>query len=184
LSTAERDHYKIAACPCGQGDITRHVTSWDNPWSGVDVSYSIDCAACASRWSIDSSGATLTDRKSEVESRRAWSVYIETSKRLDEYLRPLALRYVAGQDPRSKKAEHALLTQLGIYRGSYQSYLKDRQRSPLQDVCRLSANPEFTVKIVTTYGDAREYKRLRNALDQSEAERDAAASKVVRRSVR
>jgi hypothetical protein len=46
MSTSETDEYKIGKCPCGNGDIIKSVTTQDNPWSGADIYYRVDCDKC------------------------------------------------------------------------------------------------------------------------------------------
>lgn len=139
MSSAERDDYVIAACPCGKGNIIKHVVSWDNPWSGADTSYHIDCQRCDSEWTIDSSGATLTQRSSEQAARRALDDFISAREKLNEYLRPFVTRYLVGRSPTSKKAEHALLRELNIYSEALQK---------LTDHIRLVLNPPPGTNVV------------------------------------
>jgi hypothetical protein len=183
MSTAERDSFTIAECPCGNGKIIKNVVSWDNPWSGVDTSFHLDCENCAREWTIDDSGKTLTLRSSTAAESDALNKWLKATSTLNDYLRPLTLRYLARQNPRSKKAEHALLRNAGIYGGSYKNYLEERKHGSPAQASDPSRNPEFAAQLVADFGDAGTFSSLKQTVEERDRDYRAASSKVIRRPV-
>jgi hypothetical protein len=184
MSTAERDSYTVARCPCEKGEIIKNVVSWDNPWSGVDTSFHIKCDKCASEWTINDSGTTLTLRSSTDKERETRNAWLKAKENLDEYLRPLTLRYLARQNPRSKKAEHALLIDAKIYGGSYKNYLEDRKNGLPAQVSYPSRNLTFAEKLVADFGDLNVFASLNREVEERERDYKSGSSKVVRRPVK
>src|SRR5689334_8093734 len=52
MSTSETVSFKACDCPCGAGEVTRHVTTQDNPWSSADIHLTLDCPVCAQAWQL------------------------------------------------------------------------------------------------------------------------------------
>jgi hypothetical protein len=184
MSTSETDEYKIGKCPCGRGAVTKTVVTQDNPWSGADVSYRIDCDSCRSDWELNRSGDRLTLRRSRVPSEQAGKVLMQARQNLNEYVRDLAAKHFNTLALRTKKAEHAHLSGLGILTGSYRTYLQDRKNSPMHRVAHPSRNSAFVDTLVTTFGDKAHYDSLSEAIADADAAYRTAAAKIVSESVK
>ena len=128
MSTSEKDTFDSGPCPCGNGHIVRHVTSYDNPWSGADVSYSIECQKCSSEWRFDSHVAPLMVRRSsEIEYTAALAEQMAASGELSAASQQIVSAYFAKFAAKNKKLEHAELERLGITSRSYKQYLAHRR---------------------------------------------------------
>jgi len=125
MSSSETVTFKKGPCPCGAGHIAHHVTSQDNPWSGVDHSYSIACSTCAAEWRIEPGVITL--RSSEAgykKARVSAQAAFEHAQNLAEVIVADCFKKYAAKN---KKAEHAEMLRLAITGSSYLDYLKYRR---------------------------------------------------------
>lgn len=184
MSTSETDEYRIGICPCGKGSIIKTVVTQDNPWSGADVSYNIDCGQCRADWELSRSGDRLTLRSSVLPSQQAGEVLMEARRDLSAYLRDLAAKHFGTQGLRTKKAEHEYLAGLGMVGGSYRSYLQDRKSSPMHCVAHFDRNHTFVAMLVNTYGDKQSYGDLCKVVEVAEAAYRSAETRIVRRGVK
>ncbi len=184
MSTSETDEYIIGKCPCGMGKVIKTVVTQDNPWSGADVSYDVDCRVCRADWDLSRSGDELTLRSSLVPSELAGSVLMRARQDLDEYIKDLASKYCTAQAFKTKKAEHVHLVGLGIFNGSYRAYLQDRKTSPMHRVGYPSRNSAFVDNLIVTYGDKQRHVSLLKAITDAGAAYKIAASQIVRQRVK
>ena len=83
MSTSELDTFEAGPCPCGKGHIAKHVRSYDNPYSGADVSYSIECQKCRSDWRFDNYSTWLVLRSSEAAYLAAYPLQLTAIRDLD-----------------------------------------------------------------------------------------------------
>jgi hypothetical protein len=184
MSTSETDEYKIGTCPCGKGEVIKTVVTQDNPWSGADISYRIECSKCRGDWELSRSGDELTLRSSTIPAQHAGKIQMQARYNLDIYVRDLAARYYAAQNFKTKKAEREHLVELGISNGSYRTYLQDRKRSPMHGVGYPSRNPTFVSKLVSDYGDKHQYEKLLKSVAEAESAFKIASARIVRQSVK
>lgn len=183
MSTSETDEYPIGKCACGKGDVVKTIVTQDNPWSGADIWFRVDCDDCREKWELDRSGQTMTLRSSLVAPKQASDLLIRARQFLDEYIRGLSSQYFTAQSFKTKKAEHAHLIELGIGTGSYRTYLQDRKHSPIQNVCYPGRNPAFVKELIKTYGNDERHLGLLKAIADADAVYKAAASTIVRHQV-
>jgi hypothetical protein len=117
MSRVEHDSYKESDCLCGQGQVTRHVSSTDYPFGSAEVSYALDCQNCARDWRLDH--RTFVLRSSE----RAYAAIRNELDIAHRILQKMETRIIddhfAFISPRTKKAELEELTRLGFVVGNY-----------------------------------------------------------------
>ena len=178
MSKVEYDSWRESDCLCGEGQVTRHVSSTDYPFGGADISYSLDCVRCLRTWRLD--GRTFVDRATEGAVNAAY----EKLRPISDELRKLASaaidRHVAAAGLRTRKAELAELERLGLSAGNYRDYTKTRSNGH---------TPGQAVNLYAGFGDllsiagddAREIKRLRALAASLKAEWTAAGNNVIRK---
>jgi hypothetical protein len=183
VSTSETDEFVVAACPCAKGQVIRTVFSYDNPWSGADVSYRIECEKCRNEWDLSPSGNTLTLRSSLSPWFSADKLQTQARQKTAEYLRILASHHFSKQTFPSKKAEHGWMVSSGLFRGSYQSYLAARKVRSVYEIVALDPESAFVAQLVNEYGDPRVFDNLRAAEAAAQAATKEASAHIVRRKI-
>jgi hypothetical protein len=183
MSTSETYEHVVQACPCGAGSIIKTVVSYDKPWSGADISYRLDCVKCQPDWDLPSGGGFITLRASILPSKKANDAAHQAHIALDNYLRELAGEHFAEQALRTKKAEHAYLAHLSLFKGPYRSYLKARKARSIENLAYFSKNTQFVSELVAKFGDNKKYLALRTAVAKCQAASAEAAAKIVRHRV-
>jgi hypothetical protein len=184
MSTSETDEYKIGTCPCGKGEVVKTVVTQDNPWSGADISYRLDCGECRNDWELSRSGDQLTLRSSKIPAQHSEKNKMQAQQSLATYVRDLAAKYYAAQNFKTKKAEREHLVELGISNGSYRTYLEDRKRSPMHRVGYPNRNAAFVSKLVSAFGNEQQYERLLKSVAEAEAAYKIASATIVRWNVK
>jgi hypothetical protein len=179
VSTSEKIEFRLGVCPCGAGEVRKHIISHDNPWSGADVWYEIACPACKPEWRLSGDGMTATNVASEKPAHAAAQAEMAAQTSLNAYLVGLAKDRLAKMAFSSKKAEHAFATSEGLFKGSYQSFLTSRKARELYDLVNLHAETPFKKTLL----DAASPETLRRLnQDVSEAQvRRSAADKTIKR---
>jgi hypothetical protein len=174
MSASENDTFDNGPCPCGNSRIVRHVTSYDNPWSGADISYSIECQKCCSEWRFESHVATLLVRRSsEVEYTAALAEQLAASDELSAASQQLVSAYFAKFSAKNKKLEHAELERLGITSWSYRQYLAHRREGGTAATASFaSRNTEWLLKQAA--GESR-HEEIVELLERSERANRATA---------
>ncbi len=124
MSTSETVTFAVGPCPCGAGRIAKHVTTQDNPWSGADICLTIECKVCASEWRLEHSHLVLG--RSEIEYHAARKNEESAYKPLRSLVDSLINGYLTAFAAKSKKAELAEMTRLGVTNLPYAQYLKHR----------------------------------------------------------
>lgn len=179
MSTSETVTFTANACPCGKGSILKHVTSQDNPWSSVDVSYELDCKSCASKWRMDYSGLVRVD--SEAPYNAARDAHSKASKALRKVSATLVDGYFSAGQHRTKKAQWEAMRELKIYGDSYRNYLKRRSEGETPGEIALPlGNVSWLLSLAEKENRLDETKSV---LSEHEAAADAwndAAKKIVR----
>lgn len=183
MSTSETDEFVVAACPCARGQIIKTVVSYDNPWSGADVSYRIECGKCRSEWDLSPSGNTLTLRSSLSPWLSAGNLQTQAQQKTAAYLRMLASHFFSKQTFPSKKAEHGWMVSSGLFKGSYQSYLSARKVRSVHEIVALDPGSAFVAQLVTEYGDPKFFDDLRAAEAAAQAATKEASAHIVRRKI-
>lgn len=174
MSTSEKDTFDNGPCPCGSGRIARHVTSYDNPWSGADVSYSIECQKCSSEWRFDSHVAPLMVRRSsEVEYTAALAEQMAASGELSAASQQIVAAYFAKFAAKNKKSEHAELERIGITSRSYKQYLAHRRVGGTAATASFaSRNTEW---LLQQAADESRHEEIVELLERSERAKQATA---------
>ena len=177
MSKVEHDSWRESACLCGEGQVTRHVSSTDYPFGGAHVSYSLDCTRCLRKWRLD--GRVFVDRETESAVRAAYDKMRPVDDKLKALASAIIDRHIAGADLRTRKAELAELERLGLSAGDYRAYTMARRNghSPghATNLCRGLAG----LKSIAG-DDTLEVERLAALVAGLKAECEATASKVIR----
>lgn len=181
MTTYEDDTFTAAACPCGAGRVARDSRSYDNPWSGADVSYRLECATCASEWRLDT-GLWLVLRSSETASRQAAVTRDKCSDAIHTLVSDLVDTYFNEFAARSKKAEMEEMQRLGIYSGSYRSFLKEKRKGHSQSrIAYGLANKQWLHELAVQRGIERQLSQCLMEYEAANAAHDAACQQIVRR---
>ncbi len=126
MSTSETIVFDVGPCPCGGGQISKRVVSQDNPWSSVDISYSINCPTCSREWRIKNESLVLWSS----ETLHNASLIAERAARdaLHELLQTIVDNHFADFSAPTKKAEHMELQRLDLTNMSYRQYLEHKRK--------------------------------------------------------
>ncbi|WP_019582822.1 hypothetical protein [Pseudomonas mandelii] len=182
MSTSETVTFNQGPCPCGDGQIAKQVTSQDNPWSGVDISYSIDCPTCSREWRIEHQSLVLRSSESLLNSASA----AESAARnaLDNFLQSIVENYFSDFSAPTKKDEHAELERLGITYMSYRQYLEHKRKGG--SICTASApqrNLAWARAAARKLNVERQFEALTEANAQAEQATDHAGTLIVRKKI-
>lgn len=182
MSTSETDIFTVGLCPCGAGTVAKHVTTQDNPWSGADICFTIECKVCASEWRLEH--GHLVSRHSETEYRAARNCEENAYKPLRRLVDSLVEGYLTSFAAKSKKAELAEMTRLGITSLSYAQYLKHRSdgKTPAQ-ACNGLRNRPWVTKLAETQSLNNELEKLLAAHEAAQQATKNAAKKIVRKKI-
>lgn len=182
MSTSETDIFTIGPCPCGAGTIAKHVTTQDNPWSGADIHFSIECKSCAAQWRLEhghlvlrsSDAEYLAARKNEENAYKPLRILVDSL--VEEYLSKFAAK--------SKKAELAEMTRLGITSLSYAQYRKHRSegKTPAQ-ACYGLRNPTWLTALAAEQSLDEKLSKLLSAYKAAQQATKNAATKIVRKNI-
>lgn len=108
------------------GQISKRVVSQDNPWSTVDISYSINCPTCSGEWRIKNQSLVL--RSSEKLHDAALTAEKAARYALHDLLQKIVNNYFADFSAPTKKAEHTELQRLDLTNMSYREYLEHKRK--------------------------------------------------------
>jgi len=178
MSKVEHDSWRESTCLCGEGQVTRHVSSTDYPFGGADTSYSLDCGRCLGKWRLD--GRVFMDRETE----RAANAAYDKMRPINDELRALASaiidRHIAGAGLRTRKAELAELERLGLSAGDYRAFTMARRNGHTPGQAANLYRGLGGLKSIAG-ADTSEVERLVALGAQLKAEWEDAASKVIRK---
>lgn len=182
MSTSETFTIDAGPCPCGNGRIAKHVTSQDNPWSSVDIHYSLECPTCSKNWQLrDRYIVQLSSEGSHNAARAKQSAVSASLKRL---VNELVSDYFHKLSAKSKKAEHAEMTRLGITSLSYNGYLKHRrQGGTIEEAASGIANRAFLLAEAAAVGKKDALVALLSGYDCASKDVADAAAQIVRKRV-
>ncbi|WP_146022455.1 hypothetical protein [Pseudomonas sp. FW305-70] len=182
MSTSETVTFNLGPCPCGDGQIAKRVTSQDNPWSGVDTSYSIDCPTCSREWRIVHQSLVL--RSSEALFNSASAAESAARNALHNFLQFIVKNHFSDFSAPTKKAEHAELERLGLTYMSYRQYLEHRRKGG--SICTASAplrNLAWARAAARKLNVERQFEALTEANSQAEQAADHARTLIVRKRI-
>lgn len=183
MTRLEFDSYFERKCPCGLGQITKHVTSTDYRYDVPSIRYTLDCASCATRWREDH--GSLVERSSELPYAAAQLRHAEARKQLTALASEITRAHFANLTFKSKKAELAFLIEHNLSDARYAAYLKERSSGrAVHEIAFGLRNPTWLLAVTASL-EVREQLSLLLAQDRQAAEDAAIAAKqVVRRSMR
>lgn len=182
MSTSETITFNRGACPCGAGHIAQHVTTQDNPWSGADVSYSIKCVRCCREWRLDDS--TLILLSSEVPYLAASKAQEAAAAPLRDLVTTLMTQHFTAFAGRTKKAEHAVLTELRVCKMSYKQYLEHRKRGgTMATAADPRRNAIWLERVAAAQGKLAEWRSLDEAHQAACEQKNVAYKQIVRKRV-
>lgn len=181
MSTSETTSYASNTCPCGKGEIIKHVTTQDNPWSSADISYELACDACRVEWRMEEYGGHLIKTSSEVEYNNASAARNQTWNAVKQLAAPFIDTYFNAHAPKSKKAQWEKMQELDVFAGSYKDYLNRRSAGEAPgDIAHGIRNPKWLLSLAP---DDNARQELTKAIADHESAKKAletAAGKIVR----
>ncbi|MDH0116789.1 hypothetical protein N7379_20060 [Rhizobium pusense] len=167
MSTSETITSNIALCPCGKGHICRSVTTQDNPWSGIDISYGIDCGHCSKTWKA-SDGYLI-----HLEEERARSVAFDNVLRAQdaviELMRPEIEDYFGNAKFRTMSSEHREMNRLSLSPRDIRLYRLGRNEGKdFTDLCYPHRNAIWLMRLAVASGKQEILSRLFENLEDCE----------------
>lgn len=132
MTRREIDSFHQAVCPCGKGEIVRHVESTDYRYTSVHISYSLECKDCTSLWRLDHGSLIL--RSSERPYLSTKSESDAARNELYNFAQALVKNHFENNTFKSKKAELEHLKAIGICEETYSSYLKSRRIKAIHEI--------------------------------------------------
>ncbi|RWB78332.1 MAG: hypothetical protein EOQ50_00475 [Mesorhizobium sp.] len=183
MSTSETVDIALGPCPCSQGKLFKYVTSQDNPWSSVQISYGTDCQRCSNEWSFSSYG-TMTNNASEQSYKEAYEAELEISTRLLAIVDDLVDAHFADYATKPATVELREMHRLGIAKLNIEHLRKARRagRKPSETVSALN-NLDWLYTVARRAGREPEFIGLRKAYEDARAETKRRSEKIVRRSI-
>ncbi|MFQ6574116.1 hypothetical protein [Pseudomonas sp. UM16] len=182
MSTSETVTFDAGACPCNAGRLVKRVTSQGNPWSGVDVAFSIDCPACTTEWRIDRTMMVL--RSSESAYYSALAADRVARDAVHALVLPLIEHFLKELEAPNKKALHTELTRLNLTTMSYRQFLEHMRRGNNASAAVTSTrNPGWLSSIADAHGVRDQLDRLSQTLKSTGQACTHAAQQVVRRKI-
>jgi hypothetical protein len=179
MTKREYDTFKESACPCGKGQVTRHVDSTDYRYSSVHISYSLDCSECRKEWRLENRSLI------NIESER---YYVTTEKisshirgELYDLARTIVKQHFMGLSFKTRKAELEYLHKHDLCNESYTSYTKLRRNGQeIFEIVYGLRNIAWLRNISIHYNYDLDLENLILEDSRARAETDSAALKVVR----
>ena len=183
MTKREFDEFKESDCPCGKGQVTRHVESTDYRFTSVHISYSLDCPNCSQIWRLDH--ATLVHRESEAPYLAAKQESDRTRHELYELSQALVKAYCANQSFKSKKAELEHLQELGLCDATYAYYTKGRREGKqMFEMAYGLKNKEWLKRVAASLHQEDLLSALILADQEARAKTELAAKSIIRRTFR
>lgn len=182
MSTSETVTFTVEPCPCGAGTIAKHITTQDNPWSGADICFTIECKVCASEWRLEHGHIVLRNSETEylVARKNEESAYKPLRSLVDSLVEGYLSKFVA----KSIKAESTEMTRLGITSLSYAQYLKHRSegKTPTQ-ACYGLRNRSWLIELATVKSLDNKLEKLLSAHEAAQQATKNAAKKIMRKKI-
>lgn len=182
MSTSETFTFDISACPCNRGRLVKQVTSQDNPWSGADVVFLIDCPTCSVQWRVHH--ATIVLRSSEAPYHFALAADREARDAFQAFALPLIERYLIEFAAPNKKALHTELTRLDLTCLSYRQFLEHlRKGRAVSAAITPYRNHSWLDSIARTQGVSDQLEKLTQTLNSAGQACTQARQQVVRKKI-
>jgi len=181
MSTSETFTFDVSACPCNAGRVVKRVTSQDNPWSGVDVTFSIECPACASEWRIDRTMMVL--RSSESAYHAALAADRAAREAVDALVQPLIEQFLTELSAPNKKALHTELTRLNLTTLSYRQFLEHIRKGKNASDAVTSRNLGWLSSLADTHGVRDHFEKLSQTMKSTGQACTHARQQVVRKKI-
>jgi hypothetical protein len=179
MTKREYDTFKESSCPCGKGQVTRHVDSTDYRYSSVHISYSLDCSGCRKEWRLDHS--SLINIESERPYVSARKLSSEIRSKLHTLARNIVKQHFIGLSFKTKKSELEYLHEHDLCNESYANYTKLRRNGQeIYDVAYGLRNIDWLRNISICHNYQLDLENLIIADSQASAETESAALKIVR----
>ncbi len=179
MTKRERNNFKEYTCPCGKGQVTRHVDSTDYRFSSVHISYSLDCSECRKEWRLEH--CSLISIKSERLYVAAEKISSQIRDELYELARTIVKRHFMGLSFKTRKAELEYLHKHDLCNDSYASYTKRRRNGQeIFEIVYGLRNIAWLRSISTHYNYDIDLDNLILEDSRARAETDSAALKIVR----
>ena len=174
MSTSETYEINVATCPCGKGSIVKTVTSYDNPWSGADISHSIDCDKCSKKWSL-SYGNNLQCVADVRKYKKAAEKYHALKGRMNNLINPLVDQYFTDFDAPSMAAEHREMQRLDLTRDNIRNFRKGKNegKRPSQ-LCYALLNLEWVRTLLKTSDKIETFDDLQEKMSEAEKQEQKA----------
>lgn len=181
MSRTEHDTFKESACLCGKGQVTKHVVSTDYVFGSAEVSYELECPACAIEWRFEH--RTFTLRASERDYTAAKAALDDAQRNFATIAREVIDAHFATLELGTKKAELLELERLGLGGGNYRSYTAERRRNRTPgQIASIFGNPEGIV-MISDDKTRPVIERLISRVSELEIQCKAATKKIVRRRI-
>ena len=181
MTKREFDEFKESDCPCGKGQVTRHVESTDYRFTSVHITYSLDCSDCNRIWRLDY--GTLVNRNSETPYISAKKVSDHTSHELYEFAQGLVEKYCQKQSFKTKKAELEHLKSIGICDATYAYFTqKRREGKQMFQIAYGLKNKEWLIKVAESMSQKDILLNLIDINNRAVSVMELAAKKIIRRS--
>lgn len=178
MSRVEHVSWKESPCLCGKGQVTRHVASTDYVFGSADVSYSLDCRHCSSRWHLN--GKTFVDRATKAAEDAAYQSWLAAMTPFSALAVRIIDRHVAAAGLKTRKAELAELVRLGLAVDDYRGYTAARRNGASPGAA--ASNRRNVAGLATIAGpDASELEALSRKAETLHSAMDNASKQVIRR---
>jgi ABC-type methionine transport system ATPase subunit len=183
VTKREFDEFKESDCPCGKGQITRHVESTDYRFTSFHITYSLDCNICKNIWRLDH--GTLVHKESEAPYLAAREEYYLIKSKLHELAKQLVKFYFENISFKSKKEELEHLQEIGMCNLSYASFTKARREGkPISEIAHPFNNEELLMRVALERGCNAEFSKLVQLSQELNAQTENACKKIIRRGFR
>jgi hypothetical protein len=177
MSTSETVHFDVCPCPCGIGHVVKSVTTQDNPWSGADISYSLNCADCRSKWIIEH--RRLVSSAEWQAERSTWNEEYKIGNEIDQFLAPLIDNHFASLKLVAKTHELRELQRIGIGNHDIRNYRAGRNSGkPISAMCYPRRNLESLRRLVSSAGLLNQFRELEAKFENAKIAHQLAQKQV------
>lgn len=183
MTRREFDTYAECACPCGTGQVLRHVASTDYRHDKPKITYSLDCVACSVRWRVDH--GTLVDKASELSYLATKAHDDEARKKLTALAQEVTRMYLSTMVFKSRKAELDYLIANNLSGTRYTSYLKDcASGRPMHELAYGQRSPSWLLAAAKDDAVRTQLAALLEQARQAASTTEVAAKQIIRRGLR
>jgi hypothetical protein len=180
MAHLENDSYKEADCPCGEGQITKHISSTDYPAANAHVYYSLNCSNCSTEWKVEY--AYLVNINSEKLYLDAKKEYDQIYNKLNELSKSLVKQYLKEHTFKTKKQELHHLYELNISNINYASYTKYRREGKsIYEIANGLSNLTWLMELADKSSQSELLQSLTSQRDEANNNKDIASKNIVKR---